>query len=74
MMREERLKDLVSPEAEKITAIQINTGSQYLPNERNGITRAANKVDRRGANLIVDGANGAYVPATAEIEGGLSPC
>src|SRR6266478_5848184 len=34
MMREERSKDFVSPEAEKITPIHSSTGSQYLRNER----------------------------------------
>jgi hypothetical protein len=30
MMRDERWKESWSPEAEKITAIQTSTGSQYL--------------------------------------------
>jgi len=33
MRRDERCVDFVSPEAEKITAIQITTGSQYLRND-----------------------------------------
>lgn len=35
MIREEWAEDLASPEPEKISAIQIATGSQYLMNERN---------------------------------------
>src|SRR5581483_7090954 len=34
MMREERLKEWESPDAEKISTIQTTTGSQYLKNER----------------------------------------
>ena len=33
MRREDLCADLVSPDAEKITAIQISTGSQYLTND-----------------------------------------
>jgi hypothetical protein len=47
-MREECAKDSTSLDAEKINAIQINTGSQYLKNERNLSTANQNRIRRTG--------------------------
>jgi len=48
MNREECWEDFVSPDAEKITTIQMMTGSQYLMNERNFDT-AHTKADSTAA-------------------------
>src|SRR5262245_31227340 len=44
MRREERWPDLGSPEAEKIKAIQMMTGSQYLEKDRSQGTPDENKL------------------------------
>ena len=48
MMREECAKEFTSLDAEKISAIQINTGSQYLRNARNLSTANQNRIQRAG--------------------------
>jgi len=48
MMREECLKEFASFDAEKISAIQSNAGSQYLRNARNLSTANQNRIQRAG--------------------------
>ena len=53
MMREECSKEFASLDAEKISAIQINAGSQYLRNARNLSTANQNRIQRAGQSEML---------------------
>jgi hypothetical protein len=53
MMREECAKEFASLDAEKISAIQINAGSQYLRNARNLSTANQNQIQRAGQSEML---------------------
>ena len=53
MMREECSKEFASLDAEKISAIQINAGSQYLKNGRSLSTANQNRIQRAGQSEML---------------------